>query len=250
VATGSSAKKVARLAQKGKGKKVRFQGGTLFPTVMSVVVVLGLGLIAFARQAPASTSVAPTANDSWNIAYGIYKCDAFLPHLAGTKEKPLDPNFVKYGVNSKDDGIIHWNAKLPATGKDAKLGLFLDTYGVSVDPKGMKFPADQNKGVSYTVAKDKCKDKSGKLVDAQIQVIVWENYDKPDLQKKYITDFNNIRIKNDKMAITIAFVAPGANIPQPDSSSDLAKIGNVGSVTTTTAPKTSTTTAVTSTTGG
>lgn len=209
---------------------------------MSVVLVLGLGLIAYARTAPKASSIAPTVNDSWNIAYGIYKCDAFLPNLTGTKEKPLDPNFVKYGVNSKDDGLIHWNAKLPATGKDAKLGLFLDTYGVLVDPKGITFPADQNKGVSYSVEKDKCKNKSGKLVDAQIQVIVWDKYDQPDIQKKYITDFKNIRIKNDKMAITIAYVAPGETIPQPTSAASLAEIGNVGSVTTTTV--------VTSTTGG
>jgi hypothetical protein len=40
--SSSSAKKVAKLAQRGKGKKVRFQGGTLFPAVVLAVVILGL----------------------------------------------------------------------------------------------------------------------------------------------------------------------------------------------------------------
>ena len=45
------AKKVAKLAQRGKGKKVRFQGGTLFPAAScSVVVVLGLLTVVYARQ--------------------------------------------------------------------------------------------------------------------------------------------------------------------------------------------------------
>jgi hypothetical protein len=53
VATSSSAKKIARLAQASKnrkGRKVRMQGGSLFPTVIFVVCVLGVGLIAYARQ--------------------------------------------------------------------------------------------------------------------------------------------------------------------------------------------------------
>jgi hypothetical protein len=46
VARSTSAKKIAQLAQKGKGKKVRFQGGSLFPTVILAIVILGTVLIA------------------------------------------------------------------------------------------------------------------------------------------------------------------------------------------------------------
>jgi hypothetical protein len=41
VARTSSAKKIARLAEKGKGKKVRFQGGSVFPSVVLGVLVIG-----------------------------------------------------------------------------------------------------------------------------------------------------------------------------------------------------------------
>ena len=108
MASGSSAKKVARLAQKGKGKKVRFQGGTLFPTIMAVIVIVGTGLISYARQAPAASDVAPTTSDRWHIPFGIYHCDAYLPNLLIDKQKAdtADENFSKYGVFSREDGVI------------------------------------------------------------------------------------------------------------------------------------------------
>ena len=99
----SSAKKVARLAQKGKGKKVRFQGGTVFPAVIVVVLLVGLGLVAYARQSAPSGNEAPTVNDHWHVSYGFYGCDKYLPNLIGNKEDPVDPNYVKYGIHSHDD---------------------------------------------------------------------------------------------------------------------------------------------------
>ena len=51
------AKKVAKLAQRGKGKKVRFQGGTLFPAVVLGVVIVGLLTIVYAAREPARSRV-------------------------------------------------------------------------------------------------------------------------------------------------------------------------------------------------
>ena len=246
MASGSSAKKVARLAQKGKNQKVRFQGGTLFPTVMAVVVILGLGLIAYARQAPTSADAAPKISDRWHIPFGIYKCDSYLADISGTKQggEKADPNFVKYGVYSNNDGVIHWHPQVAATGSKAKLGIFLDTYGIKVDTKGITFPADQNKGVSYTVAKDKCKDKTGKEVDAQVQVIKWAKASDSANWKRFITDFNNVRIDKDQIALTIAFVAPGVDVPLPTSAAKLADViaAEYGTATTTTVKGATTTT--------
>jgi hypothetical protein len=255
VASGSSAKKVARLAQKGKGKKVRFQDGTLFPTVMAVVVILGFGLISYARQAPSVTDAPPTVSDRWHIPIGFYHCDAFLQDLQGDKQggDVADPNFTKYGVFSKDDGVIRWYPQIAAAGKKAKLGVYLETYGVTVDTKGITFPADQNKGVSYKVDTDKCKDENGKEVDATVQVIVWEKASDSTVSKRYITDFKNIRIDRDEMAITIAFVPTGADIPMPDSAEKLAEIvaAEYGAAPTTTVKgATTTSVAAPTTTGG
>ena len=261
MASGSSAKKVARLASKGKGKKVRFQGGTVFPMTMAIVILLGLGLVVYARQSAPSANTPPTVNDHWHVSYGFYACDQQLKDLAGTKEDPVDPLFVKYGIHSHNDGVIHWHPQALATGRRVKLGLFLETYGVKVNTDGITFGGDQNDGKDYLVKSTKCKDKSGKEVEAQVSVTVWEQYDKPDAKKKYITDFDNIRIDKDGMAIMIAFTAPGTDIPMPASASNLPELGAAdssgatsttvaGATSSTVKGATSTTVAATSTTAG
>ena len=45
----ASTKRAARLAQKGKGKRVRFQGGTLFPVVILLIIVVGLATVVYAK---------------------------------------------------------------------------------------------------------------------------------------------------------------------------------------------------------
>lgn len=244
MASGSSAKKVARLAQKGKGKKVRFQGGTLFPSIMAIIIVLGTGLIAYSRQSAPSKNTPPTINDHWHVSYGFYKCDGFLNDLAGTLEEPVTPEYQKYNIHSHDDGVIHWHAGALATGNRAKLGLFFDSYGVKVNTDEITFPANQNNGESYKTSDLKCKNAEGKMVAAQVQVIVWDQYDNAEVSKKYITDFDNIRIKNDGMAVTVAIAAPGANIPMPKSAANLLELGaaDMGGVTTTTVEGATTTT--------
>ncbi|HRE03757.1 MAG TPA: hypothetical protein PLV68_20850, partial [Ilumatobacteraceae bacterium] len=71
--SSSSAKKVAKLAQRGKGKKVRFQGGTLFPAVIVGVLVLLLPLIIYARESrPSAGEGEPTINQHWHAAFAMY----------------------------------------------------------------------------------------------------------------------------------------------------------------------------------
>lgn len=54
---------------------------------------------------------------------------------------------------------------------------------------------------------------------------MWEQYDNPGSKKKFITDFDNIRIDKDGMAIMVAFTAPDADIPMPASASNLPELG-------------------------
>ena len=220
MASGSSAKKVARLAQKGKGRKVRFQGGTLFPSVMTVIVVLGLGLITYARQAEPTSGGSASASEISYAAYGFYKCDGFIGNLVTPADAPETPDNTKYQLTESTPGVIEWRpAGLPRY--RAKLGVFLESFGISVDTKGITFPTGQNNGETLKTSDLKCKDKSGKEVDAQVQVIVWDSYDNQNDNKKYITDFKNIKIDSDGMAVTIAIAAPGVDIPIPASASEL-----------------------------
>ena len=238
----SSAKKVARLAQKGKGKKVRFQGGTVFPAVIVVVLIVGLSLVAYARQSAPSGNEAPTVNDHWHVSYGFYGCDKYLPNLIGNKEDPVDPNYVKYGIHSHDDGVIHWHPSGLATGSRAKFGLFLTVYGIKLSDTKLEFPADQQSGMVYEEGETKCYKK-----DSELRTYVWNQYDKPEDRKMLITDFKNIRIDRDGMVIVVAFVPKGADAPPlPESAVNLPELGAVdgaGATTSTVVGATTTTVA-------
>jgi hypothetical protein len=137
VGKASSSKKVARLAQKGKGRKVRFQGGTLFPALVVGLAVAGTALIIYSRESIPNLNTPPTVEDHWHASYGFYACDEWLPNLAGNKEEQstdgqlVNNKFRRTGIHSHEDGVIHWHPfSSESTGRNAKFGVFLDVYGI------------------------------------------------------------------------------------------------------------------------
>ena len=237
MAPSSSAKKVARLASRGKGKKVRFQGGTIFPIAVVLVVVLGLLLIVYGRQSrPTNGSGVPRVNDGTNIdahwhgAFGIYACDTFQPKITGTLEETgidsagnqvfLNEKFRILGIHSHGDGIIHYHpASTKSSGNRAKLGVFLDSYDIKLSDTELVLPTNQG-GLKWSTKDFKCDGK-----DTQLTVRVWDHYNDTATFHDVVTDFNNIRITNDGMVFVIAFVPKGADIPQPDWASQLPTLG-------------------------
>ena len=222
--SSSSTNKAARLAHKGKGKKVRFQGGTLFPLIVAIVMVLGIGTIVYARQSqPASDSSPPTADDHWHAAYGFFICGEWQ-QLAGNLESGDTPASRRYqlnGIHSHDDGVIHWHPfGAAAVGKRAKLGLFLDNYGVELDNEALRFPDDQLGGEEYVEGETKCVDD-----DAELQVVVWDSYTDTDDGTTYIANFDNIRVSKNSMVFAIAFVPRDTDIPMPPWAADLVALG-------------------------
>jgi hypothetical protein len=237
VAPSSSAKKVARLASRGKGKKVRFQGGSVFPIAVALVVALGLLLIVYGRQSrPSDGSGVPRVNDGsnidahWHAAFGIYTCDTFQPKITGTLEETgidsdgnqvfLNEKFRILGIHSHGDGIIHYHpASTKSSGNRAKLGVFLDSYNIKLTDTELVMPADQGGG-KWSTKDFKCDGK-----DTQLTVRVWDHYNDTGNFHDVVTDFNNIRITNDGMVFVVAFVPKGADIPQPDWASQLPTLG-------------------------
>ena len=224
--SSSSTKKAAKLAKSGQGKKVRFQGGTLFPMIVAVVVVLGLALVVYSRQSrPAADASPPTIDDHWHMAYGFYLCDTWV-QVTGNKEDPSAPNFDEFqrtGIHSHDDGIIHWHPfSLASVGRRAKLSVFLDVYGISLDEDTLVFPEDQRAQLpvayqdtgTFEEGETKC-DIDGKMEDAELKVIVWDNFSDTDNGTTYIADFNNIQVDQDAMVFSIAFVPPGTTVGMP-----------------------------------
>jgi hypothetical protein len=222
--SSSSTKKAARLAQKGKGKKVRFQGGTLFPLIVAIVMVLGLGTIVYARQSlPADDSSPPTINDHWHAAYGFFLCDTWQPNLVGTREEGDTAGSRRYaatGVHSHDDGVIHWHPfTAAAVGKRAKLGVFLEVYEIELDNDSLRFPAEQG-GAEFIEGETKCGTE-----DAELTVTVWDSHTDTDDGTTYIANFDNIRITQDGMVFAIAFAPRDTDIQMPPHAANLVALG-------------------------
>jgi hypothetical protein len=231
VGKASSAKRVAKLAQKGKGRQIRFQGGTLFPAAVLIIGVLGALLIFYARGTRPDHNSPPQAGDHWHMAYDFYLCDAWAPEppLTGALEDPSQPGYQKYlasGVHSHDDGVIHWHPNTSrATGTNAKLGVFLDNYGVELTDDKLQFPPEQQGGATYEVGETKCT-VDGEEKDGVLKVVVYDPYNDPNAGQTYITDFDKIRVKNGT-SIAIVFAPEGTNAGLPPTAPQLPELGAV-----------------------
>ena len=242
--SSSSTKKAAKLAQSGSGPRVRFQGGTLFPLVVTLVIVLGLALVVYARQSRPSVdaSGAPLVDDHWHHAYGFNLCGEWFS-LEGDAEQQGTENYndyVRTGVHSHDDGLIHWHPfTSAAVGSNARLGVFLDTYGVELADDGIEFPETQEPALRAALSErdDVLLWENGETTctvdgaeeDASLKVVVWNNFTDTDDGTTYIADFDNIRLDKDQMVIVMAFVPDGTDIVMPPWAPDLPSLGLVDS---------------------
>jgi hypothetical protein len=81
----------------------------------------------------------------------------------------------------------------------------------------------------YEEGETKCIDKDGKPVDGEVVVYAYESYDNADDFSTYITNFDDIRLMQDSMAFTIAFVPAGTVPGLPPSAAQLPELGAVDS---------------------
>lgn len=228
--SSSSTKRAARLAQKGKGKRVRFQGGTLFPMLVLAILVIGIGTIVYARSSvPAADASPPTIEDHWHMAYGFSLCDQpdTILQLDGNLEAQGTPGFNEYnrtGVHSHDDGVIHWHAFTSASvGKRATLGLFLENYGVELTDDRLTFPADQNGGKEYIEGETKCPD--GK--DGELSVTVWANPEDTSSGDRYVSGFDDIKMQKNSLVLTISFQPRDTDVVMPPWAAQLEELGAI-----------------------
>lgn len=240
----SSTKKAARLAQKGQGQKIRFQGGTLFPVVVALVLVLGLALVVYARQSrPAADASNPQVGDHWHMAYGFDICGEWI-QLGGAAEERdanggfLNTDFARTGIHSHDDGVIHWHPNSrAAVGRRATLDVFLNVYDVNVDADGMQWPEEQQAqlnavfGDKYADGKFESTETTctvdGEEVPGAIQVVAWDNFTDTDNGTTYIAAFDSIRVDQDAMVFSIAFVPDGTDVTMPPWAQELPALGAV-----------------------
>jgi hypothetical protein len=203
----SSAKKVARAARASGSTKQR-KHNWAFPAGIAMIVIVG-ALVVFVARAENQTAaaVAPTTDDHWHSAIGIYVCDAFLPAVA---DGPTDVS----GIHTHGDGIIHIHPfQGAAAGKNAKMQVFADQVGLSFSDSGFTTPD----GTTYENGYD-CNG-----TPSVVTVSQWNSIDSvkadpeapPDVV--YTDDFGSIPFENDRMAFTLAVAPEGTTIPPPDS---------------------------------
>lgn len=215
------------------------------------IAVVGAALIVYSRASIPNTNTPPTIEDHWHVSYGFNACGSWLPDLQGNKEETdsagqlISDQFRRTGIHSHDDGVMHWHPySSEATGRNAKLGVFLDVYGVKLNDSKIEFPADQG-GAVYEEGVTKCTDADGKQYDAEIAVYVFDSFDDATKYTTYITNFDDIRIKQDAIAIEIAFNKAGTTPELPPSAANLPELGaaDTGGATTTTVAGATTTVA-------
>jgi hypothetical protein len=203
----SSAKKVARAARAG-GKATGQRRNLGFPAAIVAIVVLGVGLVAFARQnAPGGGS--PELGEHWHAAYGIYVCDRWVAPLSDRGADTL-------GIHTHTDGLIHIHPFLAgASGRSATLGKFFDQVGMKVTDSAITLPpGEQFKSRTYKNGETTCGDKKGRVVMASWDDAVTAS-GKADAVRT--SGISGKHFDGDQSAITIAFLPEGETVPPPPS---------------------------------
>jgi hypothetical protein len=203
----SSGKKVARAASTGGGRTSRGKTPWGWYSAISLVVVLGIVLVAFSRDQSrdrlgAASEEHPTQQEHLHAAYGFYFCDQFMPPLADNGKDPL-------GIHTHGDGIVHVHPfSRAASGKRAVFDVFSRTMNITVTSSRLEV-ADKKFSNG-----DKCGDKPG-----EVRVLV--------NGKEIEGDPGDIHFE-DRQAIVIAFAPKDATIPeQPPSFAGLNNLSDV-----------------------
>ena len=190
----SSTKKVARAARTGGGRTRRGASSSwVWPTAMAAIMVFGTAGVVLSKEN--RRTLHPTTNDHWHAALGLYVCGQFQPNLAQPAQL--------IGLHTHGDGLIHVEPVLGKDqGKSATLGRWLEG-----EPDMKLTPTELTiRGVTHKNGQ-KCGD-----APARVQVKVGNRILKGDPRK--------LRIRNGQL-ITVAFVPPGTDIPEPPSKSNL-----------------------------
>ena len=208
----SSSKKVARAASTGGGRTSRGRTPWVWYTSMTLVVALGAFLLFVSRADLDRAAADPPVigKDHWHAAWGVFICDKFIPDLP-------DNGADRLGIHSHADGLIHIHPFASrSSGKNARLGIFMDQVGMKLSATRLEVPKREPLKNG-----DKCGDKPGK-----VRVVQWKN---PGDKAGLDVTGNPTRLRlRQAQVITIAFVPDGTEVPKPKSASTVNTPSDVG----------------------
>ena len=236
----SSAKKVSRAARAGGISSSRQPRSLLFPSVLILVVVLGVSLVTYSRDLRNSQDMggAPQLGKHIHTAYGINVCGEFREAI---------PEFEsKIGVHTHGDGVIHLHPfSSLGVGANATFERFLDDARTGNPPQNVSISDSKLVYGGETVEEGKtiCEG----VTNPELRMAYWENVSDEAAQPVITTgDFGNRRLSDDGGGITIFYGDSKADIPKPPTAADLEALGaadgaqvpdSSGETTTTVAPQ-------------
>ena len=136
------------------------------------------------------------------------------------------PEFVRTGVHSHDDGVMHWHPFTSAVDRQrtpcSACSSTPTTSTLTNDT--LKFPDNNVLGFTdeYKEGETKCNGE-----DAELSVKVWDSYTDTDAGNRYIANMDRIHIDHDGMVFGIYFTPKDAEQVMPPWSSDLPSLGAV-----------------------
>lgn len=225
----SSAKKIARAARAGGRVSAHQPRSVLFPASLTVVVILGIGLVVYARAERLADDRAafPQLGDHIHTALGVNVCGEF--------KGPLPEFGSPVGLHTHSDGLIHVEpTSALGVGSNAVLDRFVDDArddgGLDVE---LSSSALTYLGETFEEGSTECED----VDDPQLRMGYWS--DASSATPEVTTgDFGERLLTVDGAALTLHYGARDADIPKPPSIDSLPAVGSVPDVdssTTTTA---------------
>ena len=199
----SSSKKVQRAAKAAASSRGASESREVgFPLLVGLVVVLGIGMVFFARESREPPTAPRVGQDHWHSAYTVYDCGNEVPSFQST----LDPD----GIHSHQDSVIHIHPfNTSSSGEDAQLGVFLEAMRVTVSRDSIVIPE-----VGTISTADDCDGEPSVIKVARYQV-------EPSLELVAVwdDDFESIQFLEEGEAFVIARVAVGEDPPPPSANS-------------------------------
>jgi hypothetical protein len=192
----------------------------LFPGVLTLIVVLGVSLVVYARQDRINQDDGgpPQLGDHIHQAFAINTC-------ADTEQSTIIPEFEsRIGIHTHGDGVLHIHPfSQLGVGANATLGRFLEDAreegGIDVSVSDTKLTIF---GDTFEEGKTKCEG----VEDPQLRLAYWEDVqDQESLPEIRTGDFNDLRLTTNGAGITIFFGDPDADIPRPPAAGNLAELG-------------------------
>ena len=214
----SSAKKVARAARAGGRVSSGQPRSLLFPSIITLIIVLGVGLVAYARNDRRDDDLGgvPQIGDHIHQALAFNVCGEFLPDL---------PEFESnVGIHTHGDGVMHIHPfSQLGVGANATLARYLQD---ARDDGNLDFSLSSSKltylDETYEEGETECEG----VEDPVLRVGYWKDVQDEASDPEVTTGgFGDRRLTDDGAGLTIYFGDADADIPKPPHAEDLDRLG-------------------------